>query len=90
MVREELEATEWAKEFKLQSPILYEEALRFVTKPDVRVELCCTDETGERVWAISVVELDGNSTGFWLDAKKTKKEATHLCRRMGWKIVRKS
>lgn len=48
-----------------------------------RKQLEKTDETGEMVWAIQV---DGDN--FWMDAKKTKKEAINLCKKMGWKIIK--
>lgn len=39
-----------------------------------------TREAGSWVWAISL------DSYFWMDAKKTKREAIALCNAMGWKI----
>lgn len=87
MTRDELEQTEWAKAFKADAPVSYMEALRLAENPHLRVEIYRTDETGELQWAISAV-VRGEYTGFWMDAKPTKKEATELCKRTGWKIAR--
>lgn len=84
--REALEATDWAKEFKDDAPVSYNEAIRNALNPKMRVEIYRTFETGEMLWAISAV-VDGESTGFWMDAKRTKVAAVELCRRMGWKIA---
>ena len=84
--REELEATDWAKEFKENCPVSYEEGVRHALNPKLRVEIYRTDETGEMLWAISAV-VDGEYTGFWMHAKRTKIAAVELCRSMGWKIT---
>ena len=84
---EELEATEWARRFKEDSPVSYAQALRYAQSKDLRVYVHKTNETGEVQWAISVLDED-SSDDFWMDAMQTKKEALELCRHMGWKVSR--
>jgi hypothetical protein len=76
----ELEASPWARQFKAASPGAYAQALNYAQRPNLRVHVHQTDETGEVQWAISVVD----DPEFWMDAKPTKKEAVALCRDMGW------
>lgn len=91
LTQAELEATEWAKEFKADAPASYKEALRYALDPSLSVLVCHHTDAEEStwasrdLWALAVV-LDGEESDFWLDAKPTKKEAIALCRRMGWKI----
>lgn len=87
MTLEELEATEWAMEFKEEAPDSYAEAIRLAQNKKLRVEINRTDETGNWVFALSAIVGD-EYTGFWMDAKPTKKAAIDLCRRMGWRIAR--
>ncbi|OGC76268.1 hypothetical protein A2619_02330 [candidate division WWE3 bacterium RIFOXYD1_FULL_39_9] len=82
MTREEIEQTEWAKELKEKSSYFYEEAIQYALKRNLNVHISQTNETGETLWAIFVVD----NYDFWMDAKKTKKEAVRLCRQMKWKI----
>lgn len=82
-ILEDLEKTAWAVEFKADSPVSYSMALKYAARADLSVEICKTDEAGETRWVI-VPEYD---TGFWMDAKPTRKEAIALCREMGWKII---
>lgn len=82
---QKLEATAWAKEFKVRSPISYSEALLLALNPKLRVEIVQTDEGGDREWAIDAGEL---APGFWMDVKPTKKEALALCKLMEWKRAR--
>ena len=96
---EEIEATQWAKNFKSIDPGEYDRALEFaeaLNRGDKKVNIVHSDETGEWQWAISIGEesfwSDGSrrdsswDDGFWLDAFSTKKEALELCKKMGWKI----
>lgn len=82
MTKEELEKTEWAIEYKKCGSPSYYIALRYASQTPLFVNIYRTDESGEMVWAIQV---DGDT--FWMDAKKTKKEAINLCKKMGWKII---
>ena len=86
MTPEELEGTAWAGEFKADSPVSYPEALAYARRKDLRVHIYKTDEAGEVLWAIVVVDEDGTGD-FWMDAKPTKKDAIALCRRMRWKVT---
>ena len=85
MNRNQIETTQWAKAFKMEAPTSYDEAITIASNPDMRFELNQTDEAGEKQWVISPVE--SRFSGFWMDAKKTKKAAIELCREMGWKVV---
>lgn len=82
MTEKELMATKWAKEFKKDNPNIfaYNEAINIAMIPSLPVIIYRTDENGEWVWAIEPV----NVAGFWMGAKKTKKESMKLCDEMGW------
>lgn len=82
MSREQIESTPWAKAFKLDSPVSYEEAIRYALDPELQVILDNNNENGKWVWAIRVFD----SPAFWMDATPTKKAAIALCRTMGWLI----
>lgn len=84
MTKKELIKTVWAKEFKKDSPISYETGINLAMSPELIVSVYKTNETGEYVWCISVCEPADHGC-FWMDAKKTKKEAIELCKLMGWK-----
>ncbi len=86
MTLDELEGTAWAREFKADSPVSYPEALTYARCEDLRVYVRKTDEAGEVLWVIVVVD-EGGSGDFWMDAKPTKKDAIALCRRMRWKVT---
>lgn len=79
---QQLEATPWAKAFRLDSPVSYPEALKFAMEPNLEVLLEKTDANGEPAWAIRVFD----APDFWMDALPTKREAQGLCREMGWRI----
>jgi len=83
MTREEIEQTEWAKEFKWDAPISYEQGIDYALKPNLEVYLNNNSDLGYWVWAIIV----DDDKGFWMDAKETKDEAKELCNKMGWKIT---
>lgn len=91
MTLKELKATEWAKEFKKESPACYQEALEYAMTSDLKVNVYqelvfIGNETETSLnWVISVVD---DPTDFWMDAKKTKKEALALCKLMSWKVVK--
>ena len=80
MTKTKLIKTPWAKEFKKDSPVSYDQAIDLAMMPNLLVRIYKTDENGEWMWAIEAVILNG----FWMDAKKTKKEAIALCENMGW------
>ena len=83
MTKQHLEKTRWAKVFKKEDPINYNRALVYALDDPLYVSLYKNDELGEMVWAINVY-----NTEFWMDAKKTKKEAINLCKKMGWEIIK--
>ena len=82
MTREEILQTKWAKEFQKEDLCSFQEALDFCLNDNRQITIYKTNETGEELWVISIAESD-----FWLDTKKTKKEAINLCKEMGWKVV---
>lgn len=81
--REALETTTWAREFKKDSPVSYEQALTLAMAPDLTVWLVHNSDSGVWQWSIVADEL---APGFWLDAKPTKEEALALCAEMGWTV----
>lgn len=82
LTREQIEATPWAKAFKADSPVSYEEGIRYAMEKKLKVELDRNNENGQMVWAIRVFDRPE----FWMDARPTKKEAAALCKTMGWRI----
>lgn len=79
----ELERTEWAKEFRADSPVSYPIALKYAQQNRLEVFIEHSTETGESQWAVRVLD----DPAFWMEAKPTKGQATEVCRNMGWKIV---
>ena len=79
----EIEQTAWAKEFKADSPVSYPIALKYAQRPRLEVFIERSDESGEMLWVVRVLE----DPSFWMEAKPTKAQATTVCRAMGWKIV---
>ena len=86
MNRIEIEATEWAKRFKVECPNSYEEAITLAEKVEHVVIDQRDDHSsrGDSLWAI-IPECD---TEFWLDALPTKKAAMAVCREMNWRVRR--
>lgn len=80
--RKKIESTPWAKAFKLDSPVSYEQGIRYALEPELQVILDHNNESSDWVWAIRVFD----SPEFWMDVRPTKKDAIALCREMGWKI----
>ena len=83
MTREELEQTEWAKEFKRDAPISYAQGIDYASQDNLEVYLRNNCDLGYWVWSIEVYD----NPPFWMDAKETKEEAIELCKQMGWVIV---
>jgi hypothetical protein len=83
--KEDIEKTEWAINFKKKAPTAYQEAIELALNPDLSVSIYQNTEIGENLWAINAF-IGEEDTLFWLDAKKTQKEAVRLCNEMGWKI----
>jgi hypothetical protein len=81
-----IEDTEWAKLFKRDCPSSYDQAIKFASRDDVEVAVELSEDTGEQVFAIILID-DSMETGFWLDAFDTKDEAIALCVEMNWRIV---
>lgn len=84
MTRAELENTTWAKNFKLEAPVSYAEAIKYALQEELEVYINKNHDLGFPVYAIIVAE---DSKGFWMDATASKKAAISLCKEMGWKIV---
>ena len=86
---EQLEATNWAREFREDSPVSYPEALRYAQTKNFKVYIERSTETGEPQWVAHATDDEGGANGFWMDAKATRKELVGLCREMGWRIASK-
>jgi hypothetical protein len=85
MVRGKVIKTAWAKRFLAEKPSDFDEACDLACTPELKVELCFTDEawtTGKFFWVINVVDQD-----FWLDIATKKEPLIALCKRMGWVIT---
>lgn len=81
---ETLEKTSWAQEFRKEAPVSYAAAIRYAMEDSLEVLIEHTAESGEPQWVICVLE----DPSFWVDALPSKTAAIHLCREIGWKIVR--
>jgi hypothetical protein len=85
--RQQLEATEWAKEFKADAPPgTYEAALVIASLDVVKVDIYKSNESGAMLWHVQYEggEFPYWKSLFWLDSKKTDDEARELCDAMGW------
>lgn len=84
--RQQLEATEWAKEFKADCPTSYEDALTIASLDVVDVDIYKSNESGTMMWHVQYTgkEFPKWTNLFWLDSKKTEDEARELCDAMGW------
>lgn len=89
MTLNQLEATAWAREFKKDAPVSYVEALRYAQKKNFKVYIERSTDTGEDQWVAHATDEEGGPSGFWMDAKKSRKELVGLCREMGWRIASK-
>jgi hypothetical protein len=89
MTKAQLRRTEWAHNFKRECPGQYETALEFASSKKLTVKVAFSNETGDPLYAIDVVNYTDNPDCdcFWLDAFPTEREALELCDKMGWKIV---
>jgi hypothetical protein len=87
-----IRSSNWARRLKrsLGQGSAYEEGIQIAEKllsgEIPSVFLNHNDENGEWMWSIQPFVTFGNLGEYWLDAKKTKKEAEQVCREMGWKI----
>ena len=73
----------WLLEFKRAVPVdVFDDTLRLIAKPDFKVEIKYTNETGFWEWAIII-----GGTECWLEAKDSEQEARDFCALMGWKIA---
>lgn len=81
---EDIEQTDWAKEFKNDSPVSYPVALRYAQQDELEVFIEHTrDGSGDMMWAVCVLD----DPSFYMDFKATEEQAISLCQTMGWKIV---
>ena len=84
MTPSQIKNSKWGRAFQRECPGYWEDALSYVSKPDVAVRVVCSYEQSiEGEYAIIV-----NKTDFWLDAFKYKKDAVALCKKMGWRVVK--
>lgn len=85
MTKRELEKTEWAKIFKRECPIDYQEALKLALlgdKLEVSIRKGVFTEK-DKHWEI-IIAADWDFTMY---ITRTKKEAVEFCKKMRWKIV---
>lgn len=83
MTREEIENTDWAKEFKADAPSYYSQAIEYALQENLKIFINHNNEAVN--WLYSIIVLD--NPNFWMDAKETEEEAIELCNRMGWTII---
>ena len=80
-----LEQTEWARDFREDSPVSYAEALRHAGMDGLLVEIIPTKTVlHEPCFAIVVAD---RTPEFWMSHKPTREEARSLCRQMGWVVT---
>lgn len=86
MNRDEIERTAWARDFRADSPVSYEEALEMASRPGLVVEIeRATTVLGEHCFAITAAD---RVPSFWMDHKPTRKATESLCKDMGWRVQR--
>ena len=81
-----IEDTDWAKQFLLDAPISYPEAISRASKEHVEFRIECRDDLGEPLFAVIDETDDRGSLDFWFAAIPSRKAAEHLCSQMGWKL----
>lgn len=79
MTRDELVETDWAREFKMDCPGGFEEAIKLALNPETEYIVYRTDESGPLLYVIS------DDKGFWMTGFKLRKDAISLCKKMNWK-----
>lgn len=86
MTLAQLEQTQWASEFKVDSPVSYREAVQLASHGGLRVDIDRAKTVlGEECFAITVAD---RTPAFWMDHKPTRKAAEALCQEMGWRVRR--
>ena len=80
----ELEKTDWAIEFKADSPVSYLTAIKYAQRSKLRVFVEKSDDSGKPQWVARVFD----DPEFWMEAKPTKAGIMKVCRTMGWTVVR--
>lgn len=85
MKMEDLVKTDWAREFKEDSPVSYGHALRLAGQSNLEVEIqearSVMHEPG-----FAVIAAD-EEPEFWMSHKPTREAAQKLCDVMGWRVV---
>lgn len=71
----------WKQEFKRECPQDFEAAVAYAGDPAIEMEIYKSDETGEKLWAISPANTD-----MWMCAFPTKKAAVSFCKKIGWRL----
>lgn len=82
-----IKSTAWAKKFKRECPLQYDEAIAYATELNLRVAISQTNERDIETMEYAIVV---EWTDFRLDAFPTSEESVKLCNRMGWKIINDS
>lgn len=72
--------TKWARQFKLEDPDNYKEAIAIAKRPEVLVDVFPTvdEDTNEKIWVIVA------DVGFWMETCLTQEAAWDVCKKMGW------
>lgn len=76
-----IEASDWAKRFKQNSPVSYPQAMIYAAQPNLEVVIEYRTDVGEGLWAIIV---NDDHDDFWMEACTTQAEAIAFCEAMGW------
>lgn len=77
--------TKWLEGLDQEPQSLKEKVLHYnnlLKKGEYSIEIYQSDETGELVWAISVVE----DPGFWMGTFPTLFDAVNFCVEMNWRM----
>jgi len=82
-----IKSTSWARKFKRECPLQYDEAIYYASQHECRVAIIYSNELDPDVMEYAIV-VEG--TEFWLDAFTTREEAVKLCNKMNWRIINES
>ena len=74
-----IKSTAWAKKFKRECPLQYDNAIFHVTQDKAQVFIDRNNDRDADVWQYAIIV---DRTDFWLDAFPTSEESVKLCNRM--------
>jgi hypothetical protein len=84
-----IEQTSWARNFAIEAPYSYEEAIRRASSPNFAVVIRHSNVLDKPMWVVEAKAEEGkpDDGGFWMEAFTTKYKALDFCEKMKWKVV---